>query len=488
MGAKPIKGNTGRARQSRLLKRVGTVLGACFGVIVVVEMAGVGRHSPGSRHRRRKGLRSLNPSLFKLRHSQQNDHGEEQTAQQRTLTEDQKIDLVLSASVHLVSIEAGRHVVEDPSGGPGQYTGITAEFCRLNWAAHKASPSGTPMFRDLVAQSPDCQDNAFRLDLRSIVAAAKKEDADVKRDATLAEGTRVDGVDAALLVVPRALYPPRGVVFHESRCGSTLVANALAAFDPDRNRVYSESAPPIAALRVCGEGYGRCTKATAAAVLRDVIYMMSRTDDPSEEHLFFKIQSIGTRFVEVFAEAFPRTPYIFVYRDPVQVMMSHLDHAHMENSNCVRPRSNPPKIVVDLVEGHGRSVTDLSHEEYCAAHLATLCDSALAEMKRTEDALGLPVNYKDLPEKLYEVIPNHFGVPIGDDEKNRIAEVSGVYSKGRGNRAHEWQDDSETKEERATNAIRGACSMFLAETFRELEQRAASASASAGGAFAEETR
>lgn len=55
MGAKPIKGNTGRARQSRLLKRVGTVLGACFGVIVVVEMAGVGRHSPGSRHRRRKG-------------------------------------------------------------------------------------------------------------------------------------------------------------------------------------------------------------------------------------------------------------------------------------------------------------------------------------------------------------------------------------------------------------------------------------------------
>jgi hypothetical protein len=216
------------------------------------------------------------------------------------------------------------------------------------------------------------------------------------------------------------------------------------------------------------------------------MYLMSRTDDPAEEHTFFKIQSIGTRFIEVFAEAFPTTPYLFVYRDPVQVMMSHLDHDHMENSNCVRPRSNPPRIVVDLVEGRGRSVTDLSHEEYCAAHLATLCDSALAQMKRSDNGLGLPVNYKDLPEKLYEVIPNHFGVSIGDDETNRIAEISGVYSKGRGNRAHEWKDDSETKEEQATDAIRGACSLFLDETFRELEGRAASVSAPAG--FAEETR
>ena len=53
--AKTIKGNTGKARQGRLLRRVGTVLCACVGVIVVAEWVGYGRHSPGSRHRRRKG-------------------------------------------------------------------------------------------------------------------------------------------------------------------------------------------------------------------------------------------------------------------------------------------------------------------------------------------------------------------------------------------------------------------------------------------------
>jgi hypothetical protein len=38
-----------------------------------------------------------------------------------------------------------------------------------------------------------------------------------------------------------------GVVFHESRCGSTVVANQLlASFSPaGHTRVYSESAPPM---------------------------------------------------------------------------------------------------------------------------------------------------------------------------------------------------------------------------------------------------
>ena len=86
------------------------------------------------------------------------------------------------------------------------------------------------MFRDLMSKSPDCKRNSFFLDLGEIVAASRKHDAEVRADATLSQGT-IDGVDASLLAVPRAMEP-KGVVFHESRCGSTLVANSLAAFDP----------------------------------------------------------------------------------------------------------------------------------------------------------------------------------------------------------------------------------------------------------------
>ena len=98
---------------------------------------------------------------------------------------------------------------------------------------------------------------------------------------------------------------------------------------------------------------------------------MGRTDDPKERYLFFKIQSVGTRYVRTFREAFPETPWAFVYRDPVQVMMSHLDKPHADKANCVRPRFDPPDSVSDLVAGSGRTVRDLTDEEYCAAHLVS---------------------------------------------------------------------------------------------------------------------
>lgn len=39
---------------------------------------------------------------------------------------------------------------------------------------------------------------------------------------------------------------PKGFIYHETRCGSTLVANMLAALPP--SRVFSESKPPVQVL------------------------------------------------------------------------------------------------------------------------------------------------------------------------------------------------------------------------------------------------
>lgn len=37
--------------------------------------------------------------------------------------------------------------------------------------------------------------------------------------------------------------PPKGFIYHETRCGSTLAANMLAALPP--SRVFSEAKPPV---------------------------------------------------------------------------------------------------------------------------------------------------------------------------------------------------------------------------------------------------
>mmetsp|Transcript_56818 Transcript_56818/g.169646 ORF Transcript_56818/g.169646 Transcript_56818/m.169646 type:complete len:446 (-) Transcript_56818:42-1379(-) len=377
-----------------------------------------------------------------------------------TFTDEAKVDLILSASVHLIAIDISGGPISVAGDEDSYDGGVMGEFCALDWALHKADPSSVPMFRDLVGKSQDCSNGSFRMDLKEVAKLARAHDNEAMR----AAGGRVE--DAAT----RAMEPT-GFVFHESRCGSTLAANTLAAMSPDSSRVYSESPPPLKAMIACGEAGEKCAGSigSAAALLKDAVYMMGRTNDPEERHLFFKVQSIGTRFIKVFRRAFPDTPWIFVYRDPVQVMMSHLDMPHMERANCVRPRASPPNSVRDLVRSEGMKVSSLTHEEYCAAHLATICNSALAELESSET--GHAVNYNDIIDDLTtRVIPHHFKVPLNDQEIGRIMAISSKYSKGRG-KGKQWEEDSERKDERATDAIKKACEEFLEYPYEQLENQ-----------------
>jgi hypothetical protein len=296
---------------------------------------------------------------------------------------------------------------------------------------------------------------------------------DIKKFAQRAR--RHDAIQVENGGMPRALNLT-GVVFHESRCGSTLVANALIAMDPLRHRVYSESAPPIAALKtICGDTYHFCSVHQAAEMLSDIMYIMSRSNNPDEKRVFFKIQSIGTRNIEVFQNAFPRTPWIFVYRDPVQVLMSQLKMGPRA-ANCVRPRVKRNNLVDNVVEKRGLVTKELSDEQYCAAHLATITESAVEAMQR-EPQLGTPVNYNQLPDILWtNILPQKFGVPVSSVEIERIKNISGVYSKGTGGRHGEYKDDSKEKDAMATEKIRAAAQTFLQESFDILEK---------GGAIAE---
>ena len=69
----------------------------------------------------------------------------------------------------------------------------------------------------------------------------------------------------------------------------------MMALDPTKNRVYSEPGPPAYAMQICaGEGCTGCSVESAANLLKDVVYMMGRSNDPKEENLFFIIQPEAT--------------------------------------------------------------------------------------------------------------------------------------------------------------------------------------------------
>jgi len=313
---------------------------------------------------------------------------------------------ILSASTNLINIDFGSHAsLRDHS-----YSGIVAEFCPLNFTAQKESPIDFPMFGD-VAENSHCgkgSKNIIRVDLKEAVQLARDFDEYIAKNG--------DRISSNVGNLPTVL-DLKGVVFHESRCGSTLATNSMIALDPAKHRVYSESGPPESAMKVCGEGYSKCSVEAAASLMKDVIYMMSRSNDPKEERLFFKFQSATTRTMETFRMAFPTTPWIFLYREPIEAMMSQGKNPAFS--------LNPSPMVQAFVKKGGYDMEEITTREMYAVQLATFCLSALRNF-RDADGLGLAVKYSsDLADDFIDTIfPKHFHTPVGRDGKERILKVS----------------------------------------------------------------
>lgn len=374
---------------------------------------------------------------------------------------------------------------------PNSYAGVYGKFCKLDWSRRKRDPSAgawgkiveykcticssrfrraeqvyiqispstfvlaVPMFRHLVEGSSECE-QPYVLNIRQVVDLARHQD-------------EVNGATSTSSTTPKVLNFTMAT-FHESRCGSTLVANAVAAMDSTKHRSYSEAGPPAFAMNsVCGKNFSRCTLEQAAQVLKDVIYLMSRSNDALEERVFFKFQSATTKNIQVFQKAFPEIPWLFVYRDPVQVMMSHIkdDPDLKGRANCLRSHRSPPDEIISTAAGHGVKVKNLKMEEYCAVHLAAITESAVASL----NDIGIPVNYESLPDILHTtILPRILGRTLTEEEVSNIQKISQNYSKGVGHKHQEFKADSEAKEKAASTEIKAAATKFLQPSFESLSQ------------------
>jgi hypothetical protein len=345
-----------------------------------------------------------------------------------------------------------------------------ATFCRVDWTVHQANPSLVSFFDDL--RNHSCKEEV-EVDLLDFVKAARRLDATTAAAAAVFV-PRVGSTNAAAAASTSATavatnIRPTGVVFHESRCGSTLAANMLAAFDPPSTRVYSEHFPAIDALRACaGQDESSCPSATHQQLIQDVFFTLGRVPaDSPVQQVFFKTNS-GGMFISHFTRAFPDTPWIYMYRDSQEIMQSHfkisereiLDSNNINDKNqtfdvpCARNQKKeiqPPATLKVLHRHNITNVSTLSMTEYCAAHLAGITHSVLTEhyrqaslhnktgagsgIKTTTSTATTPkgrfVNYKQMPAIMYEsIVPHHFGIPLTPDMTKRMQAVTNMYSKG----------------------------------------------------------
>jgi hypothetical protein len=240
---------------------------------------------------------------------------------------------------------------------------------------------------------------------------------------------------------------PSGFIFHMSRCGSTLAAQMMATL-PD-SIVISEAAPLDAIVQL-----GRSLSADdAARAARAMISALGRKRSGRERRYVVKLDCWHTLALPLFRRAFPDVPWVFLYRDPVEVLVSQMRQRGMQ----MVPQFLSPRF-------YGIADTDATMDEaYCARVLGVICRAVLDHHSMGG---GLVLNYHQLPDAVSTVILPHFGIACRDDERERMRQAAERDAKSPNLR---FGGDTETKQRAANAKIRGAAERYLREIYESLD-------------------
>ena len=248
--------------------------------------------------------------------------------------------------------------------------------------------------------------------------------------------------------VRRPGLPPSGFVFHMSRCGSTLVAQMLAARSD--SIVLSEPAPLDAMLRPAVP----VAEDLHLRWLQGLISAMGQPRVGNEQHYFIKFDCWHVLYLPLIRKAFPSVPWVFLYREPRQVIASHLRQRGVQTV---------PGLVNSRLFGiDPAAAVRMPAAEYCARVLGTICEAAARETG------GVLVNYAQLPDAAFDTILPRFGVSITEESRGAMDAAAGRSSK---HPAFQFSAADDAPPILADCAAMAAVSAFLDRPYRVLEER-----------------
>jgi len=245
---------------------------------------------------------------------------------------------------------------------------------------------------------------------------------------------------------------PSGFIFHMSRCGSTLAAQMLAALSDCI--VISEAAPIDAVVQL-----GRAlSPEDAGRALRAMISAFGRKRAGHERRYIIKLDCWHTLALPLFRHAFPDVPWVFLYRDPVEVLVSQM----RQRGTQMVPQYMPPSFFGLDPAGY------LMDEDYCARVLGVICRAVIDhhEIGRQDLGGGLILNYRELPDAVCSAIMPHFGMACGDEERQRMRQIAQQDAKSP---TLQFAADTDRKQREATDKIRRAADRQLGEIYNRLE-------------------
>lgn len=222
------------------------------------------------------------------------------------------------------------------------------------------------------------------------------------------------GLEALVALDDQPSLEPAGMIFHLSRCGSTLVSRLLSTLPGVV--VVAEPAPLNALL---GLDPDRVDEATLVRVVRLLVRALGRCRHGAERRLVLKCTSWNIRRRGVLAAAFPDTPWNWVQRDPALVLASLL----AKPPGWLRLQSQPQRAArrfgLDAATGPA-----MARAEFAARALGAILEAATADPARR-----LCVDHADLPAAMWQRVAPHFGLETDATAIERMSAESRFYAK-----------------------------------------------------------
>jgi hypothetical protein len=188
---------------------------------------------------------------------------------------------------------------------------------------------------------------------------------------------------------------PTAFVFHASRCGSTLLAQMLARLDS--HIVLSEPPPLDTLLRA--PYHDAAVAPLQAAWLRALLSAWGQRRRGDERALVVKLDAWNIFELPLLRQCFPATPWIFLYRDPLEIAVSQLQSP---GRHMVPGMLGPSPLTTAMAQAG-----NISRAAFVARALGSILAAGLEQCTRHG---GMAVNYDELPQLLGERLAPVFGL------------------------------------------------------------------------------
>jgi len=205
---------------------------------------------------------------------------------------------------------------------------------------------------------------------------------------------------------------PSAIIFHVSRCGSTLLSQLLAQ---NADNIALSEVPFFDDLLRWGFRNNTVQKILPAVKAAIAFYGIKRNN---EQHLFIKADSWHIHFYKAYRELFPAIPIILLYRRPDEVIRSHQKQPGMHAVQGV---------IEPSLFGFDDAVFHLSLDEYRAKVLEGYYNSFTAILQQDKKAFAF--DYKEGMVNIIHQVMDICGIPVTETQSNLIKERSTQHSK-----------------------------------------------------------